>query len=285
MDMRGRKLLRSVPASPAVAALALAFPFAFALAFGLSTTVASASDAEPDHLIVTASGSTLNTASGGGRGAVTWLHAFDTDALLGAGGEYDTIGNARWTLATLTSALSGGPPANRWTIAADARLGTGDIGPTRFDYDVEAVSVKDSVSRVVSLQLETRQFDIYTTHGNLPKAGISLLVAPGWLLGADYAHSVGGNLGTVFAAARLDHFGGAVSWFVGGARGHVAPAVVNVQTGAMGPVPRYWDGYVGFTKTLRRTQWTVSGEYLDLAAGTRRLTLTVTCSLLSPHAQ
>jgi hypothetical protein len=137
------------------------------------------------------------------------------------------------------------------------------------------------VSPTVSLQLETRQFDVYTTHGNLPKAGISVLVASRWMLGAAYAHSMGGNLGTVFASARVDHLGGRVSWFVGGAEGHVAPAVLNVQTGATGPVPRYWDGYAGLTRTLRRTQWTISADYLDLSAGTRRLTLTVTCSLLA----
>jgi hypothetical protein len=275
MSLRCLRPLKNVPAGLAVTTLAL----------GFGTTMAAASGVAPDRLILTASGSTLNTASGGGQGAVTWLHAFTADALAGVGGEYDTIGNARWTLGTLTSAVSGGPPANRWTVAADARIGGGDIGPRRFNYDVEAVGVRDSVSPIVSLQLETRQFDIYTTHGNLPKAAISLFLASHWLLGAAYAHSVGGNLGTVFASARLDHLGGAVSWFVGGAKGHVAPAVLNIQTGAMGPVPRYWDGYAGFTRTLTRTQWTISADYLDLLLGTRRLTLTVTCSLLSSQTQ
>ena len=255
------------------------------LALGLVTTGAAASGAAPDRLMLTASGSTLNTASGGGGGALTWLHPLSADALLGVGGEYDTIGNAHWTVGTLSSALSGGPPANRWTMTAEGRLGAGDIGPSRFDYDVEAVSVTDTLSHFVSLRLETRQFDIDTTHGNLPKAGISLLVASHWLLGAAYAHSTGGNLDTVFTSARLDHFGGAVDWFVGGAAGHVAPSVLNVQTGAMGPVPRYRDGYAGLTKTFSRTQWIVSADYLDLLAGTRRVTLTVTCNLLSGHAE
>lgn len=250
------------------------------LALGLVTSV-SASGGQPDRLLLTASGSALNSASGGGRGAISWLHPLDANALLGAGGEYDTVGNAHWTLGTVTSALSGSSPAGRWTLAADGRFGAGDIGPSRFDYDVEAVSVADTLSGVFTLRLETRQIDIYTTHGNLPKAGVSLLVASHWLLGAAYAHSTGGNLGTVLASARLDHFGSAASWFIGAAKGHVAPAVLNFQTGARGPVPRYWEGYAGILKLFRRTQWTVSADYLYLLAGTRQVTLTVTCSLLA----
>ena len=273
MSMLNRDLLRRATTGLAIASLAL----------GLVPPV-SASGAGTDRLMLTASGSALNSASGGGRAAVTWLQSLNADALLGGGGEYDTIGNAHWTLGTVTSALSGGSQANRWTVAADGRFGAGDIGPSRFDYDVEGVGVADTLSHVFTVRLETRQFDIYTTHGNLSKAGLSLLVASHWLLGAAYAHSTGGNLGTVLTSARLDHFGSTVSWFVGAAKGHVAPAVLNVQTGATGPVPRYWEGYAGLLKTFRRTQWMVSADYLYLLAGTRQVTLTVTCSLLSSQS-
>ena len=128
--------------------------------------------------------------------------------MLGVGGEYDTIGNAHWDLASASAAFSSGSPANRWTVAADGRFGGGDIGTQRFDYDVEAVRFTDTVDRFVSLDLESRQFDVYTTHGNLPKAGLSLFMAGHWILGVAYAHSTGGNLGTVYTSARLDHLGG-----------------------------------------------------------------------------
>jgi len=272
MVMTSRDLRRTGAASLVAATLAL----------GL-VTAAAAAPGQSDRLIVNVSGSALNTSSGGGTGALTWLHSFNSDALAGIGAEYDTVDNAHWTLAALTSSLSGGSAAHRWTVTADGRLGAGDIGPYRFNYDVEGLGVAQSLNRIVSLQFETRQFDIFTTHGNLPKAGVTLLLASRWLLGAAYAHSTGGNLGTVLTSVRLDHFGSRLSWFVGGTEGHVAPAVINVQTGAMGPVPRYWDAYAGITKTLTRTQWTISADYLDLLAGTRRATLTLTCSFLSTH--
>jgi hypothetical protein len=273
MALRQRDRLRS-----ATAALILTV-----LAPGFLTAASAASDAAPDRLILTASGSTLNDTSGGGRGGVTWLDALTADSVLGVGGEYDSIANAHWTVGTLGSTLSGGSSNNRWTVAADGRLGAGDIGSRRFEYDVEAVAVTDTLHHFVSLRLETRQFDIYTTHGNLPKARVSVLVASHWLLAASYAHSTGGNLGTVLTSARVDHIGERINWFIGGVKGHVAPAILNLQSGATGPVPRYWEGYAGLAKTFRRTQWMVSADYLDMLAGTRQLTLTVTCTLLSSH--
>ena len=249
------------------------------LALGFVTAAAAAPASEPDQLLLSVSGSTLDTASGGGSGALTWLHSFNADTLLGVGGEYDTIGNAHWGLGTLSSSFSGGSPANRWTLTAEGRFGAGDIGPHPFDYDVEAVRFTDTVSHFISMEVETRQFDIYTTHGNLPQAGVSVFPTAHWMLGAAYAHSTGGNLDTAYASARVDHFGSRIRWFVGGAQGHVAPPVLNVQTGATGRVPRYWDGYAGVARTFTSTQWTVSADYLDLLGGTRRITLTLTCSL------
>ncbi|HEX4267366.1 MAG TPA: hypothetical protein VHY36_05735 [Steroidobacteraceae bacterium] len=249
------------------------------LALGCMTAAAAVPGFVPDRLMLSVSGSTLEKASGGGSGSLTWLHSFNLDTLAGVGGEYDTIGNAHWELASLSAAFSNGQQANRWTIAADGRFGGGDIGTQRFDYDVEAVRFTDTVDGFISLTFESRQFDVYTTHGNLPKAGLSLFVAGHWILGAAYAHSSGGNLGTVYTSARLDHLGARVRWFVGGAQGHVAPPVLNIQTGATGAVPRYWDGYAGVAKTFTGTQWTVTADYLDLLGGTRRMTLTLTCSL------
>ncbi|HEX5461155.1 MAG TPA: hypothetical protein VFX20_14425 [Steroidobacteraceae bacterium] len=248
-----------------------------AVAMGLVTAATAAPGPPPDRFIMSASGSTLNAASGGGQGALTWLHAPSTDLLVGVGGEYHTIDDAHWMLGSLSTSLSGGSPADRWTVTAAGRFGGGEIGARRFDYDTEAVRVSTTLSHTLSLQLETRQFDIDTSHGNLPKVGASLYVASHWLVEAAYARSAGGNLDTEFGGLRLDRFG-PVSWFVGGVRGHVAPAVIDVQTGATGPAPRYWDGYAGVSKGFRAAQWTVSADYLALA-GTRRMTLTVTCVL------
>jgi hypothetical protein len=249
------------------------------LALGCVTASAAVPGFVPDRVMLSVSGSTLDNESGGGSGSFTWLHSFNLDTLAGVGGEYDTIGNSHWDLASLSASYSNGSQANRWTLAADGRFGGGDIATQRFDYDVEALRLSDTVDRWISLDLESRQFDVYTTHGNLPKAGLSLFLAGHWILGAAYAHSTGGNLGTVYTSARLDHLGTRVRWFVGGAQGHVAPPVLNIQTGATGAVPRYRDGYVGIARTFTGTQWTLTVDYLDLLGGTRRTTLTLTCSL------
>ena len=58
-----------------------------------------------------------------------------------------------------------------------------------------SASVRPSRSKF-SVQLEARQIDIDTTHGNLPKLGLTYLWTPRLLTNVSYAHSVGGNLGT-----------------------------------------------------------------------------------------
>jgi hypothetical protein len=128
------------------------------------------------------------------------------------------------------------------------------------------------------LQLDAQQYDIYTTHGALPKAAIGYLWSPHWQTTVSYAQSVTGNLGTQLETARIDHYGRTVNWLLGGATGHVAPAVVNLYTGILQPAPRLREGYLGISKSFAGSDWSILGDYMKVA-NERRITLTVVCTL------
>lgn len=234
-----------------------------------------------DELILSGNGGTLTGTNGGEGGSIDYLHSM-THAVIGAGGEYQKLANASWEFGSLTGALRGGSGDMKWTLDGEVHRGVGVIdeyfGPHHFDYGVEAVGVSGTFSNRVTLQLETRQFDIDTTHGNLPKAGLGVLWARTWLTTVSYAHSVSGNLGTELTTLRIDRFGRVVNIIAGAAAGHVAPAVVNIQTGAVGPAPQYREGYVGFTRKFTRVDVGLLGDYETLS-GIHRLTGTLTFTI------
>lgn len=234
-----------------------------------------------DQLILSGDGGTLTGTNGGEGGSINFLHDM-THAIIGAGGEYQKLANSHWEFGTLTGALRGGAGDAKWTVDGEVHRGAGAIseysGSHRFDYGVEALGVSGTFDSKVTLQLETRQFDIDTTHGNLPKVGLGVLWARSWMTTVSYARSVGGNLGTELTTLRIDRFGRVVNLFAGGATGHVAPPVVNIQTGALGAAPQYHEGYVGFTRRFTRFDLGLLGDYLDLA-GTRRITGTLTITV------
>jgi hypothetical protein len=246
-----------------------------------ATPPAATAAPSSDRLILSANGSTLTGASGGGGGSLTWLHDFNT-AVLGVAGEYQTLANAHWAFGSLSGAVSTGSASDKWTFSADAHLGSGDIGTfqglRRFDYDVEGAGIAGTFGGKLTMQLEARQFDVDTTHGMLPKFGLGLLWTPHLQTSVSYARSVTGNLGTEIATVRLDHYGQTVNWLLGVATGHVAPPVVNIYTGFTGPAPQLREGYLGISKAFSGSDWSILGDYLKVA-GDRRITLTVVCTL------
>ena len=234
-----------------------------------------------NSLMFMADGATLTGASGGGGGSVTWLHDF-TAGVLGLGGEYETLANAHWAFGSITGAVSTGSANAKWTFSGDAHLGSGDIGVYQglhhFNYDVEGADVAGTFGGKLTLQLDAQQYDIDTTHGTLPKAGVGFLWTPHWQTTASYSRSVSGNLGTELETVRLDHYGHTVNWLVGGATGHVAPAVVNLYTGFVTPAPQLREGYLGITKSFAGSDWSMLGDYMKVATE-KRITLTVVCTL------
>jgi len=248
-----------------------------------SAAVAPAAPSAPttDNLVFSANGSTLTDASGGGGGSLTWLHDFSS-GVLGIGGEYQTLANAHWDFGSLSGSVSTGGTNAKWTFSGDVHLGDGDIGAyhglQRFDYDVEGADVAGTFAGKLIVQLEGRQYDIYTTHGTMPKVGLGFLWTPHLQTTVSYARSVTGNLGTEIETLRIDHYGHAVNWLLGGAAGHVAPPVVNLYTGLTGPAPQYREGYLGLSKAFARSDWSIVGDYLKVA-NEKRITLTVVCTL------
>jgi len=230
-----------------------------------------------NRLIASGNGSTLeDPASGGGGGSLTWLHDFSSGTL-GVGGQYQTLANAHWEFGSLTGSLKLGSPEDKWSLYGEADEGSGELGSRRFDYAVEAAGLEAAFGGKLTLQLETRQYDIDTAHGNLPKAAVGVLWTPHFQTTVSFAHSVSGNLGTQLTALRLDFFG-PVNALVGGATGFAAPPIVNFQTGATGIAPTYREGYLGLSKAFRRVDWGILADYLKLGE-VKRLTLTLTCTL------
>jgi hypothetical protein len=243
---------------------------------------AAAPSLADDRLILSGSGYSLNDASGGGDGAVGYIHNFDPTTAIGIGGEYQTIANAHWAFGSVSASYGGGPVSARWGVYAEAHEGSGDIGTEPFGYQVLAAGATGTFGSQLTVLGESRQFDISSTHGNLPKIGLSYLPNPTVQIGVSYAYSFGGNLDTEIGTARVDFYNSLVNAFVGAGVGHAAPAIINFQTRAVGPSPQYREAYVGVSKPYRRVELTVLGDYLNLIShdvSTRRWTLSVICTV------
>jgi hypothetical protein len=270
-----------------------------------ATATAAAAAATDDRLVFSADGSTLSQGSGGGGGSAGWLHNFSADTLAGAAVEYQTIANAHWTFGSLTASTTSGPAEARLSLYGEVHEGTGDIGTNerivvldeirnpppqrridaqqpvfrevlrRFDYSIVAAGLIRTFGPHFSMQLEDRQVDIDTTHGNLPKLGMTVLWGPRLQTAVSWQHSVSGNLGTNIGSLRIDAYAKPLNWLVGGAFGQATPAVVNLQTGIAQPGSTLREVFVGASKTLARSEVTLVADHLELA-GIKRETLTLT---------
>lgn len=234
-----------------------------------------------DRLIISANGSTLTDATGGGGGSLSWLHDFSA-GVLGVGGEYQKLSTSRWAFGSLTGSVNTGSATDKWTFSAEAHLGGGDTtefqGQHHFNYQVEGAGVAGTLGGKVTLQLQAKQYDIDTTHGALPTAAIGVLWTRHLQTTVSYGHSVSGNLGTELATVSINHYGQTMNFLLGAAAGHVAPPIVNIYTGTTGPAPQLREGYLGLSKSFSRTDWSILGDYLKVA-DEKRITLTVVCTL------
>jgi hypothetical protein len=230
--------------------------------------------ATEDRLSFMANGSLLSDDHGGAGGSVGWLHNFTDTTLTDAEVEYESLFDAHWTFGSLTAATGFGPPGGKFSLYAEAHEGSGDIGTKPFDYAVEAAGVARTFGSHFSMQLEDRQFDIGTSHGNLPKLSASVLWSPKLMTTVSYAYTVGGNLDTELLSVRIDAYSPSVNFLAGAAFGPGTPAVLNLATGNVQPGKRIDEGFVGLAKPLPRGTLTVVADYQDVA-GFRRTTLTL----------
>ena len=248
-----------------------------------STAAPPAAPSTPsaNSVVISADGSTLTGASGGVGGSLTWLHDFSS-GVLGIGGEYQRLAGAHWQFGSISGSVSTGDARARWTFSADGHFGNGELpvyhGMHHFNYDVEGADITGTFGGKLTLQVEGRQYDIDTTHGTMPKASLGFLWTPHVQTTVSYSRSVTGNLGSQLETARLDLYGHRVNWLVGAATGHVAPTIVNVYTGALGPAPQLREGYVGITTSFAHAGLSILGDYLKVASE-KRITLTVVLTL------
>ncbi|MBV8911037.1 MAG: hypothetical protein JOZ89_09775 [Gammaproteobacteria bacterium] len=230
-----------------------------------------------ERLVLSGNGAKLSQDHGGGGGSATFL-ASSGGNVLGVGVEYQEIANSHWTNGVFSGALALGQIVPRATLYVDARDGAGDIGPHAFHYTVADGGVIGTLTQWLSVQLEERYVDIDKNHGNLPKLGVSLRVAPPLLVTVSYAHSAGGNLEGRLTSVRLDYVSRSFSWLAGGAWGPVSPVVINLITRVIGPGPPLQEEYLGIGKSLGRTDWQLLADYQDIE-GFKRKTLTLNCTL------
>jgi hypothetical protein len=238
-----------------------------------------AAAAVDQRLVLSTDGSTLSGGSGGGGGSATWVSNISTDAVIGAGAEYQQIANSHWTVGTLSGSLAVGQGQAKSHLYVEVHEGSGNIGAAHaFTYSLAAGGVLATLTPRLSVQLEERRIDIDTSHGNLPKFGVSFRVTPQLLASASYAYSLGGNLGTKLTTVRLDYGGSSLSALAGAVWGPAAPAVFDLFGQAVKPGPTLAEGFVGIGKPVGRTEWLLVGDYQDVG-GTRRTTVTLACTV------
>jgi hypothetical protein len=248
-------------------------------AFGAADVSAPTPAAPADErLIFSADGGTLTGGHGAGGGAITWLSNVGSGGVIGAGAEYQEVANSHWTLGALNGSLSLGQPDLKTNLYAEAHEGAGDIGTHAFHYSIVTGGFIETFASTFSVQLEERRIDIDTSHGNLPKLGLSLRITPQLQASASYAHSFGGDLGTKLWTARLDYTGKTFNWLAGGAWGPVSPAVINLITQVVQPSGPLHEGFAGAGKSFGRTDWLLLGDFQDLN-GSKRTTVTLVCTL------
>lgn len=243
------------------------------------TSLASAAESSTDdRLSFSVDGSTLSDSGNGGGASLGWLHNFNADSIVGLGAEYQGIANTHWTFGTLSGSTTRATSNGKLSIYGEVQKGAGDFGAQGFDYSVVDAGVIRTFNQKFSLQVEDRQIDIFTTHGNLPQIQAAARWNPRWLTTVAYAHSVSGNLGTDLGSMRIDRYMPTINLFAGGALGKAAPVALGVETEVVQPPGTLREVFLGASKSLRRADFTLVGDYLDLASR-RQVTVTLSCIL------
>lgn len=228
----------------------------------------------PNRLTLSASASRQDDVDDGGAGSLNYLHYLTPNALFGIGGEHQFIGDAKINFGTLRAAWGRGEPGSRTTLFGEANYGEGDDDGRKFDYSVYGLGISQGLTTKISVEIEAKEFDIDTTHGTLPKLGVSYLWSPRLLTYISYAKSFGGNLGTELTTGRLDYYGSLLNLKLGGASGRANPAVLVPLPGVTLPATQSKQAYLGIGKTFRRGEIQLLGDYLETGEA-EKVTLTL----------
>jgi TonB dependent receptor len=228
----------------------------------------------PNRLTLTASGSRQDEVDDGGTGSLNYLHYLTPNALFGVGAEHQFIEDATLTFGSLRAAWGRGESGSRTTLFGETNYGEGDDDGRQYDYAVYALGISQALSTKLSVELEARDYDIDTTHGTLPKLGVSYLWTPRFLTYVSYAKSVSGNLGTELTAGRMDYYGSVLNLKLGASSGRANPAVLILQPGIALPATETRQGFIGIGKTFTRGELLFLADYLETGEA-EKVTLTL----------
>jgi hypothetical protein len=246
----------------------LALPISLSLTaplFATSTLAAEVDARPPDRLALSGNRSELtDTKDEGGGGSLNWTHYFTPDVVFGMGAEHQFVEESKWTFGTLRGAVGFGDSGSKLTLYGEVQYGEGDDNGRDFDYGVAVLGFNQSLTPKLFVQLEGRQIDIDTSHGNLPKLSVTYVWTPQVATSVSYANTVSGNLGTELTSARIDYYG-RLNLILGGAWGQADPNVVNLQPGLSLPAQDLREGFFGIGKTFARGEIQLLGDYLKLA--------------------
>jgi hypothetical protein len=242
---------------------------------GQSSALAQASTAE-DRIAVSADGTTLTGTNGGGGASLGWLHNFDASTIAGIAVEHQVLSNAQWTFASLNASATVGPDNQRYSFYGEGHEGAGHDGFRAFHYKIEAAGIIGTFDHKLSAQIEDKRIDVESTHGNLPKVGLSYLWNPHLMTTAAYQYSVSGNLGTRLPSLRIDGYWATVNLLGGVTWGPSSLVVVNLPSGRFPQVRHLREGYIGASKPFPklRSDLTLVADYIDLA-GIKKASLTL----------
>jgi len=236
---------------------------------------------QPDNrLVLSGDGASLTGVNGnGGGGSISYLGQVSPNALVGVAGEYQTLAGSHWEFGSLNLAYSHAlSQRTRWSISGEAHEGSGMSGSKHFGYAIEALGAGLAVPGGLALSVEERQIDVDTSHGSLPKAGLSKTWGTHWMTSVGYAQSSGGNLATQYGLARIDFLSRPIQLVAGGDFGHVAPAVLNIAGILLPQARRLSEEFVGVTRPTRHVDLSLLADRIDLQ-GIVRLTLTLTATV------
>ncbi|HWK50971.1 MAG TPA: hypothetical protein VNR40_13850 [Steroidobacter sp.] len=241
-----------------------------------ASATAAEIDARPfDKLSLSGSSSTfVDSDTDGGGGSFSYLHYFTPDFLAGAGLDHTYVEKSKLTYGSLRAAWGRGDPSSRSILVGEYYNGEGDDYGRKFDYQVGVLGLSQGITNKFSVQLETRQIDIDTTHGNLPKLGLTYVWSPSFVTNIAYAQSVSGNLGTELTSARFDYYGKHVNLMLGGSTGKANPAVLVLQPGVVLPASYSNQGFLGIAKPFKRCEVQLLGDYLEVS-GVEKITVTL----------
>ncbi|MBM0106100.1 hypothetical protein JM946_15305 [Steroidobacter sp. S1-65] len=246
------------------------------MAAAIPATAAEIDARPPDKLSVSGNVSNFrNSDADGGGGALSYLHYLTPNALVGGGVDHTFVEDTELTYGSLRGAWGRGEPSSRFTFLAEAYYGEGDDVGRKFDYRVGVLGISQALTSKFSVQLETRQFEIDTTDGNLPELGLTYVWTPRFVTNVSYAKSVSGNLGTELTSARADYYGKRVNLLLGGSTGTANPAVLVPLPGVVLPPTHSTQGFVGIGRTFKRGEFQLLGDYLKVS-DSEKITVTLT---------